>query len=100
MEFSFTPALAIFEQIKKYFCLKKDPSRTFTIGTKTNVGSTLFTTGTAVSINLFKVVIKGHQVNDPQTTLGIFEIYLHKISGINPHPMTPATTPSKTIKAE
>jgi hypothetical protein len=93
-------ALAIFKHIKHYSYLKKAAPMAFTIGTKTNVGSTLFTTGRVVSINLLKVIIDGRQVNDVQTEFDRFEIYLHKISGINPHPVTPATTPSENTKAD
>ncbi len=80
------PVLIIFEHIKKYSFLRKAKPREFTIGTKTNVGSTLFTTGRVVSINLLTVIIEGYQVNDPVTTHGTFTISLHKISGINAHP--------------
>ena len=93
-------ALAIFKHIKHYSYLKKAAPMAFTIGTKTNVGSTLFTTGRVVSVNLLTVIIEGYQVNDPVTTHGAFTISLHKISGINPHPVTPATTPSENTKAD
>lgn len=76
----------IFGHIKNYYYLRKAKPMTFTIGTKTNVGSTLFTTGRVVSINLLTVIIEGYQVNDPVTTHGTFTISLHKISGINAHP--------------
>lgn len=77
--------LKSFEYIKNYYYLKKAKPMTFTIGTRTNVGSTLFTTGKVVSINVLTVVIEGYQVNYPVSTNGIFKINLHKISGINPH---------------
>ena len=76
----------IFGHIKNYYYLRKAKPMTFTIGTKTNVGSTIFTTGRVVSINLLTVIIEGYQVNDPVTTHGTFTISLHKISGINAHP--------------
>jgi hypothetical protein len=76
----------IFGHIKNYYYLRKAKPMTFTIGTKTNVGSTIFTTGRVVSINLYKVIIEGYQVNDPETTHGTFEIRLHKFSGINFYP--------------
>jgi hypothetical protein len=79
------PALMIFEHIKKYSYLRKAKPMELTIGTKTNVGSTLFTTGRVVSVNIHTVIIEGYQVNDPVTTHGIFKISLHKISGINSH---------------
>ena len=78
------PLLMIIEHIKKYDYLRKAKPMTFTIGTKTNVGSILFTTGRVVSINLLTVIVEGYQVDDPVSTNGIFKISLHKISGINP----------------
>lgn len=54
-----------FKHIKHYSYLKKAAPMAFTIGTKTNVGSTLFTTGRVVSINPTQV-IDGRQVNDVQ----------------------------------
>ena len=76
----------IFGHIKNYYYLRKAKPRAFTIVTKTKVGSTLFTTGRVVSINLFTVIIEGYQVNDPVTAHDTFKIRLCKISGINPHP--------------
>ena len=77
--------LSIFEYMRNYFYLKKAEPMKFTIGTKSNVGSTLFTTGRVISINLLTAEIEGYQVNDPVTTNGIFKIRLHKIVGINRH---------------
>ena len=78
-------ALMIYKHIRKYFDLRGSKSGGFTIGTKTNVGSTLYTTGRVVSISLRTVIIEGYQVNYPVTTHGIFTIRLHNISGINFH---------------
>lgn len=77
------PVLKTIEYIRNYIYLKKAKPKTFTIGTKTNVGSSLFTTGEVVSINLLTVVIEGYQVNSPVTTNGTFKIRLHEIYGIN-----------------
>lgn len=80
------PVLMSFDYIKNYSYLRKAKPRAFTIVTKTKVGSTLFTTGRVVSINLFTVIIEGYQVNDPVTAHDTFKIRLCKISGINSHP--------------
>ena len=81
----FKYVLNIFKYTKNYLYLRKAEPMTFTIGTKSDVGSTLFTTGRVISINLITVEIEGYQVNHPVTMNGIFKISLHKISGINPH---------------
>ena len=74
--------------LRNYFGIKKAAPRTFTIGTKTEAGSIKYTTGTVVSINLWKVIIDGYQVDDPVTENGTFPITLHSIQGVSYHPDT------------
>ncbi|WP_315708223.1 hypothetical protein [Brenneria uluponensis] len=78
------PVFKTVSYIKYYFDLKKAEPWTFTIATKTNVGSMLYTTGRVVSINLWQVVIDGYQVNNPLSTYGEFAIKLYSICGITP----------------
>ncbi|WP_028537114.1 hypothetical protein [Paludibacterium yongneupense] len=73
----------IYKPLKFYHDLKTAQPMTFTIGTQTEVGSMLFTTGRVISINLCQVVIDGYQVDAPQTTHGKFTIKLHSICGIS-----------------
>jgi len=70
--------------IKNYFELKKAQPMAFTVISKTKLGTLLYTSGRVVSINLWKVVIEGYQLNDPQSTNGEFTIKLHSISGVGP----------------
>ncbi len=82
---SLTVIINLSKYIRNYRGIKKSDPRTFTIATKTKYGSTTYTTGRVIKINLWKVIIEGYQVEDIISNNGIFTIKLYSIHGVCYH---------------
>lgn len=93
---SLTVLINLSKYIRNYRGIKKSAPRTFTIATKTEFGSTSYTNGRVVKINLWKVIIEGRQTEDIISHNGIFTIKLYSIYGVRYHQDTHSYGQQKT----